>query len=440
MRQITSAKSVSSRTSIRRHLLIGVATLVLLVGGFGGWAATTEFAGAVIAMGQMVVESNWKKVQHPTGGVVGELKVQEGDWVQANDLLLRLDETQTKSNLDILVKGLDELAARTARAETELAGGEQIAFPPGLEARSRGFADLERLLDGERRLFEARRTAREGQKSQLRERVTQLQEEITGYSAQIAAKEREIEWITKELKGVHDLWKQNLVQFTRVTALERDAARIAGERGQLTAAVAQAKGKITETELQILQVDQNMRQEVGKELADMRAKIAELSERRVAAEDQLKRVELRAPQAGRVHQLDVHTVGGVVTPGQQIMVIVPEAGGLSVEAKIQPQDIDQLRPGQEAVLRFSSFNQRTTPEINGTVTRISPDVTTDPKTGINYYTVRIGVAPEELARLGDVKLVPGMPVEAFIQTHPRTVVSYLVKPLFDQITRAFREK
>ena len=172
----------------------------------------------------------------------------------------------------------------------------------------------------------------------------------------------------------------------------------------------------------------------------MRAKVAELSERRVAAEDQLKRVELRAPQTGRVHQLDVHTVGGVVTPGQQIMVIVPEAAGLIVEARIQPQDIDQLRPGQIATLRFSSFNQQTTPEINGEVARISPDVTTDQKTGFNYYTVRIGVPPEELARLGAVKLVPGMPVEAFIQTQPRTVVSYLVKPLYDQINRAFREK
>ncbi len=434
------SQTTGSRSSIRRHLLIGFATMILLIVGFGGWAATTEFAGAVIAQGQLVVESNWKKVQHPTGGVVGELKVREGDWVQEGDLLLRLDETQTRSNLEILVKGLDELAARTARQEAELAGLESIEYPPGLVARSRGFPELARVLDGERRLFDARRAAREGQKSQLRERVIQLQEEIGGYTAQVAAKERETEWITKELKGVHDLWKQNLVQFTRVTALERDAARIAGERGQLTAAIAQAKGKITETELQIMQVDQNMRTEVGKEMADMRAKVAELSERRVAAEDQLKRVDLRAPQTGRVHQLDAHTVGGVVTPGQQIMIVVPEADGLIVEAKIQPQDIDQLRPGQTAVMRFSNFNQQTTPEINGTIARISPDVTADPKTGFNFYTVRIAVSPEEIARLGQVKLVPGMPVEAFVQTTPRTVVSFLVKPLYDQVSRAFREK
>lgn len=434
------SETPDSRASIRRHLVIGVATMVLLVGGVGGWAATTEFAGAVIAQGQLVVESNWQKVQHPSGGVVGELKVREGDWVNAGDVLLRLDETQTRANLEILVRGLDELAARTARQEAELAAAETVEFPPALEARSRGLPERARVLEGERRLFAARRAAREGQRSQLRERVTQLQEEIAGYTAQVAAKEREIDWITKELKGVHDLWKQNLVQFTRVTALERDAARVAGERGQLTAAIAQAKGKIAETELQVLQIDQNMRTEVGKELADMRAKTAELSERRVAAEDQLKRVELRAPQTGRVHQLEVHTVGGVVSPGQPVMIIVPEAAGLIVEAKIQPQDIDQLRPGQHAVLRFSSFNQQTTPEIDGEVARISPDVTTDPKTGINYYTVRIGVTPAELARLGEVKLVPGMPVEAFIQTTPRTVISYLVKPLYDQITRAFREK
>jgi len=213
-----------------------------------------------------------------------------------------------------------------------------------------------------------------------------------------------------------------------------------GERGQLVAAIAQSKGKITETELQILQIDQDMRTEVGKDLADIRGKTAEYVERKITAEDQLKRVDIRAPQDGMVHQLNVHTVGGVIQQGEQIMLIVPESDALDVEAKIQPQDIDQVRIGQSAVLRFSAFNQRTTPELNGEVIRVSADVTEDQKSGQRYYTVRVSVPASEVARLEGLKLVPGMPVEAFIQTSPRTVLSYMIRPLHDQLTRAFREK
>ena len=213
-----------------------------------------------------------------------------------------------------------------------------------------------------------------------------------------------------------------------------------GERGQLVAAVAQAKGKISETRIQILQIDQDMRTEVGKDLSEIRGKIAELVEKRVAAEDQLKRIDIRAPQNGMVHQLDVHTVGGVVTAGQQIMLVVPAADKLIVEAKVQPQDIDQVGVGQKAVLRFSNFNSRTTPEINGEVSVVSADVTTDQRTGLSYYTVRIAVTPEEIARLEAVKLVPGMPVDVFIQTTIRTVMSYFVRPFQNQLAKAFREK
>jgi HlyD family secretion protein len=225
-----------------------------------------------------------------------------------------------------------------------------------------------------------------------------------------------------------------------VTALEREKERIDGERGQLVAAIAQARGKISETELQILQVDQDMRSEVGKDLADIRGKISELVEKRVAAEDQLKRVDIRAPQDGMVHQLSVHTVGGVIGQGEVIMLIVPEADALDVEAKIQPQDIDQLRLGQPAVLRLTAFNQRVTPELNGVVSRISGDVSEDQKTGARYYTIRIRVPESEIARLEGLQLIPGMPVESFIQTTPRTVITYLVRPFHDQIARTFREK
>jgi HlyD family secretion protein len=413
--------------------------VVLLVGGLGGWAYTSEFAGAVIAQGQLVVDSSVKKVQHPTGGVVAELLVRDGSQVKAGNVVLRLDDTQTRANLQIVSKGLDELAARRAREEAELEGDEKITFPPTLLARTDD-PEVARLVGGETKLFETRRTTRAGLKSQLGERVLQSEEEIRGLTAQIASKEKQIEWIQQELEGVRDLWAKKLVQFNRVTSLEREQARLEGERGQLIAATAQSKGKISETKIQILQIDQDMRTEVGKDLADIRGKTAELVEKRVAAEDQLKRVDVRAPQDGMVHQLDVHTVGGVVSAGQQIMLIVPAADKLIVEAKVQPQDIDQVRIGQTAVMRFSNFNTRTTPEINGEVTLVSADVTLDQRTGISFYTVRITVPPAELARLEEHKLIPGMPVEVFIQTTIRTVVSYFVRPFQDQIAKAFREK
>lgn len=425
--------------SIRRHLLAGTVAAVLLVGGVGGWAATTEISGAVMAQGLLVVDSNVKKLQHPTGGVVGDVRVRDGDHVKAGDVLVRLDDTQTRANLAIVSRGLDELAARRAREEAERDGLDSLSFPNDLLAR---MADPEvaRVVNGEKKLFETRLAARAGQKSQLRERITQLKEEISGLVTQQEARATQVQWIDKELEGVRDLWSQNLVPYTRITTLERERARLEGERGQLVAQSAQSRGKIAEIELQIIQVDQDMRSEVGKDLAEIRAKNAELIEKKVAAEDQLKRVDLRAPQDGVVLQSTVHTVGGVVGPGEQLMLIVPESDVLSVEARIQPQDIDQVRLGQLAALRFTAFNQRTTPELNGEVSRISADVTQDQKTGAYYYTVRVAISQSEIARLGVTKLIPGMPVEVFIQTNERKVMSYLVRPLADQIARAFREK
>jgi HlyD family secretion protein len=429
-----------TRRSMRRTLIGGTAVACLLAFGIGGWAATTELAGAVIAPGSLVVDSNVKKVQHPTGGVVGELRVRDGDHVKAGNVVVRLDDTQTRANLAIITKSLDELAARQARDEAERDGAKKVTFSAELLARMKD-PEVARAVQGEQKLFEIRRSAREGQVAQLRERIAQLREQIQGLADQVGAKKREIELIGEELTGVRELWSKNLIPITRVTALERDAARIEGERGSLVSTMAQTKGKITETELQILQIEQDLRTEVGKDLAEIRAKTAELVEKKVSAEDQLKRVDIRAPQDGMVHQLAVHTVGGVITPqGEPIMLIVPEADALTVEAKIQPQDIDQVRLSQKAVLRFSAFNQRTTPELNGEVSRVSADVSQDAKTGASFYTIRIGVPEAELARLSGLRLVPGMPVESFIQTGERTVISYLTKPLQDQLMKAWREK
>jgi HlyD family secretion protein len=434
---VKNAKTPMQR-SIRRHLIVGLATVALLAGGVGGWAFTTEIAGAVIAPGFLVVDTNVKKVQHPTGGIVGQLFVRDGQRVKAGDLVVRLDDTIVRANLAIVAKSLDELTARQARLEAERDDGKNPAFPPDLLAR-RSDPDLERVLAGEQRLFELRRTARFGQVSQLKEQITQLKEQISGLQDQAKAKTREIDLITQELKGVLELWRKNLVQVTRLTALERDAARLEGERGALISSIAQTKGKVTETELKIIQIDQDMRTEVGKELAEIRAKLSELSEKRVSAEDQLKRIDMRAPQDGMVHQLSIHTIGGVITQGEPIMLIVPEADELTVEARVEPQKIDQLHFGQTAILRFSAFNQRTTPEIKGRVTRISADLIQDQKSGVSFYTIRISMSPEEVKRLGEHRLIPGMPVEAFLQTADRTVISYLLKPLQDQIMRAFRE-
>ncbi|RXH22920.1 hemolysin secretion protein D [Bradyrhizobium nanningense] len=427
------------RDSIKFHLLLGLGIVLVLIVGLGGWASTVLISGALIAPGQIVVESNVKKVQHPTGGVVGEVRARDGDLVKAGDIVVRLDDTVTKANLAIVTKNLDAAQARAARLQTEQRGVDKIEFPQSLLERADD-PDVKLLLSAETKLFDVRVNGRAGQKAQLRERITQLNEEIAGLSAQEKAKDQEIALVQNELTGVRDLYDKRLVQLSRLTQLERDSARLNGERAQYIASRAQAKGKITETELQIIQVDKDVVSEVSKDLRETNDKIGELIERKVAAEDQLRRIDIRAPQDGMVLQSNVHTVGGVVTAGDALMLIVPQADDLQVEAKVNPVDIDKLQIGQKTLLRLSAFNQRTTPELNGLVSRVSPDVTTDQRTGQSYYTIRVSMPAEEIARLGDVKLIPGMPVEAFVQTGDRTMLSYLLKPLHDQLMRAFREK
>jgi HlyD family secretion protein len=428
-----------SRSAIRRYLLIGIALSVALVAGIAGWGGTAELAGAVIANGIVVVESDVKKVQHPTGGIVGELRVRDDDRVNAGDVLVRLDETQTKANLAVFTKSLDELRARQARLEAEKDGDQEIKFADDLLSRQATDAEVAHILEGERKLFSLRLEARDGEKAQLRQRVDQLKEQVSGLGEQVQAKGQEIDLIEEELKGVLDLWQKKLIPFTRVSSLKRDAARLGGERGQLIAAKAEAGGKIAEVGLQIIQVDQDTRSKVAEELSDVRAKIAELSERKIAAEDQLKHTEIRAPQTGRVHQLAVHTVGGVIGAGDTLMLIVPENDALRVQVRVAPHDIDNLRPDQPALLRFSAFNMRTTPQLNGIISWIAADQSEDQRTGTSYYTVRIAVPDSEVARLHGLKIIPGMPVEAFFQTESRTMLSYLLKPLSDQLMRTFRE-
>jgi HlyD family secretion protein len=432
------------RRAIRKLNLIGLAMVAVLIGGVGGWATTTQLAGAVIAPGTIVVESNIKKVQHPSGGVVGEILVREGSEVKDGDVVLRLDDTVTRSTLGVVRSQLDETMAREARLLAERDDANAISFPAQLTSR-RDDPSVGPATAGEERLFESRKAARAGQRSQLRERIAQLNEEVRGLSAQLAAKESELGLIGTELVGVADLYKKNLVSISRYMQLQRDQTRLQGERGQFIADIARARGKISETELQIIQVDQDFRTEVLKDLREAQGKIAELKERVTAAEDQLKRVDLRAPQAGIVHQLAAHTVGGVIANGETVMQIVPRADELVVEAKVAPTDIDQVAVGSEAVVRVLAGNQRTSPVISGRLTRMSADLTREQQQNSAqpaqaYYTVRIVLPAEEVARLRDIHLLPGMPVEVFIQTHERSPLQYLLKPLQEQIARTFRER
>jgi HlyD family secretion protein len=427
--------------SVRRHLLAGMLVCLMLVGGAGGWAATAHLAGAVIAPATLVVKSSLQKVQHPTGGVIGEIRVRNGDRVRSGQILLRLDETVTRANLAMVTKNLDELEGRRARLRAEQEGASTITFPEELMARAANEPGVRHILDGETGLFQARAATQEGQKSRLTERIGQLRQEIEGLEAQRDAKTREIELIREELKAVETLFAKKLVPLNRVITLQRQAARLEGERGHLVSAIAQARGKIAETDLQMMQIDRDFRAEVMKELRELDAKVGELGERKVTAEDQLRRIDIRSPQDGIVHDLSVHTVGGVIAPGDTLMAIVPEHDELVVEAKVAAGDIDQIAVGQPAMVRMTAFSQRTTPELAGEIVFVGADLTHDPQTNDSYYLVRVDLSGAELARLGDdVRLVPGMPAEVHIQTAPRTALSYLVKPLSDQIARAFREE
>ncbi|MCZ7488131.1 HlyD family type I secretion periplasmic adaptor subunit [Rhizobium rhizogenes] len=425
--------------SIRLYTITGVCTLALMVFVVGGWAATANLSGAVIGTGTVVVDGNVKRIQHREGGIVGEIRVRNGTFVKAGDLLIGLDDTVTRASLSIITKQIEQLSARRMRLVSERKNAERLTAPVALSAEI-DKADGTEYIEAETALFIARKRTIDGQKAQLAQRIDQIRQENEGLVVRRDAKEEELSWIGQELVRVRSLNEQQLIQFNRLAELERLRAQLDGERGQLMAEIARAATRITETELQILQLDQDRLAEVLTELRDLDNKLAELSEQKVTAEDQLKRIDIRSPQDGIVHELAVHTIGGVITAGETMMQIVPINDLLVVETKIQPADIDQLHVGQQATLRFSAFNQRTTPEIAGYVKMVAADLLNNPQTGESWYSARIEITPEELAKLGNLNLLAGMPVEAYIKTGERTALSYLVKPLSDQIAKAMREE
>ncbi|WP_083656556.1 HlyD family type I secretion periplasmic adaptor subunit [Mongoliimonas terrestris] len=423
-----------ARASLRRHLMATALTGLLLLGGVGTLSATTELAGAVMAPGVLVVETSRTPVQHPTGGVVEAILVREGDRVTAGTVLMRLDATATRSNLAMVEAALLEAETRAARLRAERDGLDRLVPSPALRDR----ADAAALLAAEQAVLDLAARARAGRRAQLDERVAQLHQQAAGLVEQAAAKDREMHWTREELVGVRALTDRKLLQVSRLTALERTLAALEGARAQLVSAEAEVRGRISETRLQMLQLDEDVRSEAAVALREAEARIAELTERRVGALDVLNRVEIRAPRDGLVHELAIRATGGVVVAGQMIMSLVPEGEALAVEARIRPEDIDQVRAGQGAVLRLSAFDQRTTPEIDGTVVRVAADLTGDPRTGEQHYAVRIEPDAATLGRTG-VRLVAGMPVEVFVRTGERTLLSYLTKPFADHLARAFRD-
>jgi HlyD family secretion protein len=421
---------------VMRHMIFTSVVMGVLCVGVVGWAGQAKLSGAIIAQGSVVVDRNVKKVQHSLGGIVAEIAVRNGDVVREGDLLLRLDATQIKAEIGVIRAQLIELHARGARLSAERDGRTHMTFPAMLAP----FGEEGALaFKEEERLFREAAQSRESQKHQLRLRIEQIKEEIGGVTAQRSAKEGELSLIHRELLDVRALNQKGLTPVTRVYALERDAQRLGGDHGGLVAQIARAKGQISEIEVQLLGLDENHRAQAQRELRALDSKVGELTERDVAARDKLTRIDIRAPQSGVVHELAFHTVNGVVAPAEQIMLIVPSEDRLTIQARLLPTDIDQVALGQSARIILSAYNRQTTPELVGRLIHVSADTTLDAKTGQTFYLARLDISDTSRLAGTDVKILPGMPIEVFIATGERTAMSYLLKPLTDQMNRAFRE-
>ena len=425
------------RDGIWSTMLFGLLTTTTMVICLGIWGYRTMLAGAVIASGTVVVESAVKKVQHQTGGTVGKILVKEGGRVEAGDVLVRLDDTMTRANAEILSQQLDRALARRSRLEAERIGLRTMRVPEMLQARLSD-PEVAALVDGETVLLESRVNALSSQKDQLEARIGQLGKQLDGLRSQQSATDDSVKLLTVELKGLEALYARKLVSMERLGDLRLEAARLRGEAGRLVATIAETEGRISEIRMQVIQLDQQMRSEVNKDLRETEGEEAELVERKLVAQSELSKIDIRAPQDGYVQELAVHTQGGVVAPGETIMLIVPDADGLVVDAMVPPASIDDVHLGQAVDIRFPAFDTTTTPVCKGTVQRISADLIRDPKLQTAFYSARVSLSDEAACLSGTRKLIPGMPAEVHIQTGERTVWSYIFKPLSDQINRAFK--
>jgi HlyD family secretion protein len=420
-------------------LRIGYLAAVALVFGLGAWAVFTTISGAVVAAGKLKVETNRQVVQHLDGGVVGEILVDDGDRVKAGDVLIRLDGTLKRAELAIVESQLFETLARIGRLTAEQEGAAEVTFDPELLSVAESRPDVSALIEGQKRLFAARNETAAQERSQLRERQAQLAEEIVGIEAQSEALRKQLGFIEDELVDQRGLLERGLTQTSRVLSLEREKARLEGQIGSFTSQVAQARGRITEIDVQIIGRDAVRREESITELRDLTARRAELMEQRLSAVETLSRLDIRAPRDGVVLGKTVFAERAVVRPAEPVLYIVPTEAALVVESQINVVDVDKVYPGQDARLRFSAFAQSTTPEVAGSVRKVSADALTDERTGMSYYTAEIGISEEGLSQLDGLTLVPGMPVEAYIQTGDRSPLSYLLQPVTEFFHRGMRE-
>lgn len=440
--QPAAATDAIPRWTAKRYLVIGGVVTLSLFLGVGVWSARAMIAGAVIAPAELRVEGKQKTVQHLDGGVVDEIMVRDGDLVQKNAILMRLDDTSVAANLEIVESQLDEMLARRIRLEAESRDAELVLVSPDVLERTSKRPQAKVMLEGQKTLFEARRDTLKQQMTQLSGRIEQTREEIEGGKSQISALERQLKIIRGELKDNRELLRKGLIQRPRVLQLEREEASLDGQRGALLSAGAQLLGRISEIEIRMLELRSSRIEEAITELRNMNAQIAELRERRTALADQLSRMEIRAPETGVVLDMSVDTVGGVVTPAEPLMYIVPTDTALVVEARIEVLARDQVHIDQDATVLFPGFNQRTTPELKGHVAKVGAGALEDERTGFPYFLVEIAISESEFDRLRaaiDTELVPGMPAEAHLQTGERSAASYLLKPLIDNFNRAWRE-
>lgn len=431
--------SLNTARSLRRFQIAGYVSVFLAVGVLGGWSAFASIHGAVIAPATIVVESNTKRIQHRDGGIVEAILVKDGDHVEAGQDLIVLDSTDNEAELGIIDSVLSEELAKRARLEAERDEATDVKFPEQL-ANRQDDPDIAKLMIGQQKLFAAKRATIQGKVEQLKQQIGQIDEQVQGILAQADAKERQIKLIGEELVGLLDLQAKGLVPNTRVLAMQRERARLEGERGELIATKASAESRVGEVKLQILQIREETLSEGLAQLRETEARIAELNERRVAIKTRLERTTIKAPISGAVYQLAVHTVGGVITPAETLMLIVPESDDLVLQAQVPPSQIDRVTLGQAARVRFSAFDTRVTPEIGAEVTHVAADVSRVDANSPPFYMVQLKIPATELVLLGDNRLRPGMPAEAFIQTGARTPLSYMVKPLFDQIAHSWRER
>jgi HlyD family type I secretion membrane fusion protein len=426
--------------SARMPLAVGFAALGLLVGGVGVWSVGTEIAGAVVTRGVVRVETERQVVQHPDGGVVGEILARDGDTVAAGDVLVRLDGTFLRSELVIVERQLAEIFARRARLEAERDGADRPDFGPLPDFAQIDAAAIRDQIAGQEALFAARATSLDQERRQIAEQQAQIARQIEGAEAQRVATQRQLDLTLGELADVEALFRRGLVQAARLLDLQREAARLEGEIGRLVSLAAEARTRIAALDIESLRIADRRREEAITQLRDIQYTEIELEQRRISLSERLARLDLRAPVAGTVFGSRVSAVRSVVQPAEAILYLVPGDQPLEVLTRIAPEDIDQVRPGQAVTLLLTAFSRRTTPEIPGTVLRISADATSEASGGAPFYEAIVVPDAQALAALPEVTLMPGMPVEVFLRTGDRRALSYLTQPLAVYFNRAFREQ